>query len=59
VLISVLRSVGDRVRVLREGFSLDDDEDMSVKEITKIWVYEARYRIEVRPNLAVLELSFL
>ena len=39
--------VGDRVRVLREGYSLDDREDMSVVTISKIWIYQSRYRIEV------------
>jgi len=40
-------SVGDKVRVLREGYSLDDDEDMSVKEITDIWIFQGRYRVSV------------
>eukprot|EP01083_Nonionella_stella_P218945 784660_1 len=39
--------VGDRVRVLREGFSLEDDEDMSIKTIEKIWIYQGRYRVEI------------
>ena len=51
--------LGDMVRVLGEGFSVDDEEDMSIKQITKIWIYEARYRIEVNQvkagNLALFE----
>eukprot|EP00456_Euglypha_rotunda_P028759 TRINITY_DN2267_c0_g1_i11.p1 TRINITY_DN2267_c0_g1~~TRINITY_DN2267_c0_g1_i11.p1 ORF type:complete len:683 (-),score=91.86 TRINITY_DN2267_c0_g1_i11:142-1893(-) len=39
--------VGDKVRVLGEGFSLDDKEDQSVRQITKIWIFESRYRVEV------------
>jgi len=39
--------VGDRVRVLGEAYSIDDEEDMTVRDVTKVWVYESRYRIEV------------
>ena len=39
--------VGDTVRVLGEGYSLDDEEDSSMRTITRIWVYNARYRVEV------------
>jgi U5 small nuclear ribonucleoprotein component len=38
---------GQSVRVLGEGYSPDDEEDMAVKEVTKLWVYQARYRIPV------------
>ncbi|CAK9152023.1 unnamed protein product [Ilex paraguariensis] len=38
---------GQTVRVLGEGYSPDDEEDMTVKEVTKLWVYQARYRIPV------------
>jgi len=31
--------IGDRVRVLRDGYSLDDDEDMSSHVIEKIWIF--------------------
>ncbi|EPS62854.1 hypothetical protein M569_11934 [Genlisea aurea] len=37
--------MGQTVRVLGEGYSPDDEEDMTVKEVTKLWVYQARYRI--------------
>ena len=51
--------VGDRVRVLGEGYSLDDEEDSSIREVTKIWVMEGRYRVEVNRvcagNLALFE----
>lgn len=39
--------VGDKVRVLGEGYSLEDREDASVCEITKIWIFQGRYRVEV------------
>jgi len=39
--------VGDKVKVLGEGYSLEDQEDASVQEITKIWIYQGRYRVEV------------
>ena len=36
--------VGDRVRVLGEGYSPDDEEDCVVKEITNLWIYQVRPR---------------
>ena len=39
--------VGDFVKVLGEGYSLEDEEDMTVKQVTRIWVAQARYRVEV------------
>ena len=38
---------GDEVRVLGEGYSLEDDEDMAVCEVTAVSVGQARYRVEV------------
>lgn len=40
-------NTGQTVKVLGEGYSPDDEEDMTVKEVTKLWVYQARYRIPV------------
>ena len=40
-------SVGDSVRVLGEGYSEEDEEDSSVRVITRIWIYQSRYRVEV------------
>ncbi|KAK4371385.1 hypothetical protein RND71_010860 [Anisodus tanguticus] len=34
-------------RVLGEGYSPDDEEDMNVKEVAKMWVYQACYRIPI------------
>ncbi|GAB2277894.1 hypothetical protein Dimus_012596 [Dionaea muscipula] len=38
---------GQTVRLLGEGYSPEDEEDMTVKEVTKLWVYQARYRIPI------------
>mmetsp|Transcript_106764 Transcript_106764/g.227978 ORF Transcript_106764/g.227978 Transcript_106764/m.227978 type:complete len:985 (-) Transcript_106764:33-2987(-) len=38
---------GDRVKILGESFSLDDDEDMTIREVQNLWIYEGRYRVEV------------
>ncbi|RDX91753.1 110 kDa U5 small nuclear ribonucleoprotein component CLO, partial [Mucuna pruriens] len=38
---------GQTVRVLGEGYSPDDEEDMTVKEVTKLWLYQARDRMPV------------
>ena len=35
------------VRVLGEGYSPDDEEDVAVKEVTKLWVYQAQYQIPI------------
>lgn len=38
---------GDRVKILGESFSVDDDEDMTIREVQNLWIYEGRYRVEV------------
>eukprot|EP00929_Paragymnodinium_shiwhaense_P000231 TRINITY_DN100482_c0_g1_i1.p1 TRINITY_DN100482_c0_g1~~TRINITY_DN100482_c0_g1_i1.p1 ORF type:complete len:984 (+),score=344.63 TRINITY_DN100482_c0_g1_i1:96-3047(+) len=38
---------GDRVKILGENYSLDDDEDMAIREVQSLWIYEGRYRVEV------------
>ncbi|KAI9079028.1 hypothetical protein K1719_039028 [Acacia pycnantha] len=38
---------GQSVRVLGEGYSPEDEEDMTVKEVTKLWVYQARDRMPI------------
>jgi len=38
---------GDKIKVLGEAFSLDDDEDMQLKIVEKLWIYQGRYRVEV------------
>jgi U5 small nuclear ribonucleoprotein component len=46
-VLSGTLKVGDTVKVLGEGYSPDDEEDMCVKEITNMWIYQARHRIPV------------
>jgi len=46
-IVSGTVKVGDTVSVLGEGYSLDDDEDMTVKTVTDLWLYEGRYRIPI------------
>lgn len=36
---------GQRVRVLGENYSADDEEDMTIQEVSDVSVYESRYRI--------------
>jgi U5 small nuclear ribonucleoprotein component len=43
---------GMKVRVLREGYSATDSEDMSVLEIGRIWVLQGRYRVEISRAIA-------
>lgn len=39
--------VGQVVRVLGEGYSVDDEEDMTMQKVEHTWIYESRYRVEV------------
>ena len=38
---------GDTVRVLGEKYNLKEQEDMVVKEVTNMWIYQSRYRVEI------------
>lgn len=38
---------GDRIKIFGEAYSLDDDEDMTIREVSNLWIYEGRYRVEV------------
>jgi 116 kDa U5 small nuclear ribonucleoprotein component len=38
---------GQKVKVLGENYSLEDEEDMSLCEVNKLWIFESHYRIEV------------
>ena len=40
--------IGKIVWALAEKYSPDDEENMAVKEVTKLWIYQARYRIPIR-----------
>lgn len=39
--------LGESVKVLGENYSLEDEEDMAVAEVTGVYIHETRYRIEV------------
>eukprot|EP00803_Ostreobium_quekettii_P004098 evm.model.scf_112.9 EVM.evm.TU.scf_112.9 scf_112:71072-79156(+) len=36
---------GDKVRVLGEGYTPEDEEDSATAEVGSIWVYQSRYRV--------------
>uniref|UniRef100_A0A3B0MWN7 U5 snRNP subunit, putative n=1 Tax=Theileria annulata TaxID=5874 RepID=A0A3B0MWN7_THEAN len=38
---------GQKVKLLGPSYTLDDDEDVIIRNISNIWIYEGRYRIEV------------
>eukprot|EP01047_Picozoa_sp_COSAG01_P043116 COSAG01_NODE_3810_length_5675_cov_115.679079_1_plen_958_part_00 len=46
VLSGTIRA-GAKVQVLGEGFSVDDEEDMSIQEVTKVSLMQARYTLTV------------
>jgi U5 small nuclear ribonucleoprotein component len=39
--------VGQKVRVLGEGYSPDDDEDMTIQEVMGLSIFESRYEVKV------------
>lgn len=46
VLSGIVRP-GTEVRVLGEGYSLDDEEDMAMARVSDVWIAETRYNIPV------------
>lgn len=46
-VLSGIARPGAEVRVLGEGYSLDDEEDMAVARISDVWIGETRYNIPV------------
>eukprot|EP01135_Chromosphaera_perkinsii_P000843 Nk52_evm6s152 gene=Nk52_evmTU6s152 len=46
-IVSGSLSVNDRVKVLGEQYSLEDDEDMKVCQVSKVVIRECRYEISV------------
>jgi len=40
-------SVGQSIKVLGESYSLEDDEDMSIREVTSVSLSQGRYRVDV------------
>jgi len=46
-VLSGTLKVGQEIKVLGETYSLEDQEDSAVKTITKLWLHQSRYRVEV------------
>lgn len=46
-VLSGIARPGTEVRVLGEGYSLDDEEDMAMARISDVWIAETRYNIPV------------
>eukprot|EP01101_Sappina_pedata_P011403 TRINITY_DN7677_c0_g1_i1.p1 TRINITY_DN7677_c0_g1~~TRINITY_DN7677_c0_g1_i1.p1 ORF type:complete len:978 (+),score=435.62 TRINITY_DN7677_c0_g1_i1:64-2997(+) len=40
-------TVGDRIKVLGEGYSIEDEEDMAKADVSQLWVNQTRYRIPI------------
>lgn len=38
---------GQRVKILGEEYSIEDDEDAQIRQIDGLWIAEGRYRVEV------------
>ncbi len=44
-VLSGIAKAGQQVRVLGEGYTIDDEEDMSISTISDTWIAESRYNI--------------
>ncbi len=44
-VMSGIARPGADVRVLGEGYSLDDEEDMAMAKISDVWIAESRYNL--------------
>ncbi|CAD6592792.1 MAG: hypothetical protein ASARMPRED_006721 [Alectoria sarmentosa] len=44
-VLSGIAKAGQQVRVLGQGYTIDDEEDMSVSTISDTWIAESRYNI--------------
>ena len=38
---------GDRLKVLGEGYSITEEEDITIKEVTSLSIFQSRYSIEM------------
>ncbi len=43
--VTIWPGVMQQVRVLGEGFTPEDEEDSAAAEVSKVWAYQARYRV--------------
>ncbi len=46
-MISGTLKVGEQIKVLGEGFTLEEEEDIVVKKVSNLWICQARYKVEV------------
>eukprot|EP00960_Hanusia_phi_P072760 767870-Hanusia_phi.AAC.6 len=46
-IISGTVTIGDKVKVLGEAYTLDDDEDMVETSVTDLWLHAGRYKIPI------------
>ena len=44
-VLSGIAKAGQQVRVLGEGYTIDDEEDMSISTISDTWIAESRYNV--------------
>lgn len=49
-ILSGAASIGHKVRVLGEQYSLADEEDMSVQQISGVYLHQSRYRLSAPVN---------
>lgn len=49
---------GDRVRVLGEAYTPEDEEDSTLAKISNVWVYQAHYRTAITKAAAGKAPSF-
>jgi U5 small nuclear ribonucleoprotein component len=38
---------GEDIKVLGEGYTIEEEEDMIVKNAQRLWIMQSRYKIEV------------
>ena len=38
---------GERVKILGENYSMEDEEDMLVSQVSKIMICQGRYKIDI------------
>ncbi|KAK9480826.1 P-loop containing nucleoside triphosphate hydrolase protein [Lipomyces japonicus] len=46
-VLSGTLKIGQEIKVLGEGYSLEDEEDMAYASVKDLWIYESRYKIPV------------
>ncbi len=46
-VISGTLNAGQQVKVLGEGYTIDDEEDSRISQVGRLWINEARYKVEL------------